>query len=62
MDLDDDELDVTLKEKGLRKKDRILKKISDRKEDFKFIISKVEKGETNEQKGTDNIIKGIERE
>ena len=63
MDLDDEELDVTLKEKGLRKKDKkLFVKVVQRKQDLTKIIKRFEEGETNEQKRINSIDEGTERE
>ena len=63
MDLDDEELDVTLKEKGLRKKDKkLFVKVVQRKQDLTKIIKRFEEGETNEQKRINCIDEGTERE
>lgn len=52
-DLDDDELRATRK---------MFERLLQRKNDIKDVIKRIEEGEANDKEGTDNIIKGTERE
>ena len=52
-DLDDEELESTR---------RMFKRLLQRKNDIKDVIKRFEEGESNDKEGTDNIIKGTERE
>lgn len=52
-DLDDDELRATR---------RMFERLLKRKNDIKDVIKRIEEGEANDKEGTDNIIKGTERE
>lgn len=52
-DLDDEELESTRK---------MFRKLIKRKIDIKDVIKRFEEGEANDKEGTNNIIKGTERE